>query len=291
MLLFEKINYTDLDIIKKYIKRQPFRCCDFSVFGIFLWADYYNYAFCIYEDTFFLKGMSQDNICVYAVPFGSLPTGAAIDIIKGYCEEIGCKPRFNFVPETALEHFKGAKIKQLDGWSDYVYLAEDIKTLKGHRFNKKRNRLNKFIRGCESCRFEPITRENIEQAKEFFKVYLSEYTKDDEHFAAEIILIHKALDMFYELDQTGGLLYVNDKAVAMTIGEVIGDTLIIHVEKALRQYEGAYEAINYSYANENATDKIKYINREEDMGDEGLRQAKMAYNPTMMIHKYEVIIE
>ncbi|HAN20990.1 MAG TPA: hypothetical protein DCP51_04865 [Clostridiales bacterium] len=288
MLSFKKIDETDLDLIKEYMKRQPFRSCDFSIFGIFLWADYYNYAYCIYEDTFFLKGLSDDKICDYAVPFGKMSTEKAIELIKEFCKQNGGIPRFYFVPEPAIEYFKGANIRKLEGWSDYIYIAEDLKTLKGHRFNKKRNRLNKFMRGCVSCRFEPITKENIEKAKEFFEVYLYEYAKDDERFAAESVLIRKALDMFFELDQIGGLLYIDDKAVAMTIGEIIGDTLIVHVEKALRQYDGAYEAINYAFANNNATEGVIYINREEDMGDEGLRQAKMAYNPVMMINKYEI---
>lgn len=288
MLTFKKIEKSDLGIIKEYIKRQPFRSCDFTVFGIYLWADHYDYAYCVYEDTFFLKGVSEKNICDYAVPFGSLPIDKATEYVKEFCAQNGRVPRFYFVPEPAIEYFKDANIRQLEGWSDYIYSAEDMRTLKGRRFNKKRNRLNKFMRGCASCRFEPMTHENINEAKEFFEVYLSEYTKEGERFEAESILIRRALDMFFELDQTGGLLYVNEKVVAMTIGEKIGDTLYVHVEKALRQYDGAYEAINYSYVNEYATEEIKYINREEDMGDEGLRQAKMAYNPIMMINKYEV---
>lgn len=298
MLTFKKIDVNDLDDlenIKKYIKLQPFRSCDYTVFGIFLWADFYDYSYCIYEDTFFLKGISENNLCDFAVPIGSLQTETAIEYIKEYCRQNNIIPRFYFVPERALCYFGNAKITPIEGWSDYVYAAEDLKTLKGHRFNKKRNRLNKFLRqcdeGCRGCRYEPITEANIGKAKEFFEVYLSEYKKDDEHFTAESNLIHKALDMFFQLDQTGGLLFAGDKAIAMTIGETIGDTLYVHTEKALREYDGAYEAINYFYANENATNEIKYINREEDMGDEGLRTAKMSYNPVMMIHKYEVRLD
>ena len=288
MLSFHKIGEADLDTIKHYIRRQPFRTCDFSVFGIFLWADYYNYAFCIHEDTFFLKRTLPDNQCEFAVPIGSMPTGEAIELMKRTCKENGNGIKFNFVPETALKYFTGAKIKKLEGWSDYVYLAEELKTLKGKRFGKKRNRLNKFQKTYQNYHFERITEDNLAQAKDFFEAYLSEYSKDDEKFAAESTLIRKALQIFFELNQIGGLLYVNGEIVAMTIGEIIGDTLIIHVEKALRQYDGAYEAINHAFANDVATEGIRYINREEDMGDTGLRQAKKAYNPVMMIQKYMV---
>ena len=288
MLSFKKIDRDDLPVIKEYMKRQPFRSCDFTVFGIYLWADYYDYAYCVHEDTFFLKGISHDKFCDYAVPFGSLPPEQAITYIREFCAAHGREPRFYFVPEPAIGFFQSAEIKQLEGWSDYVYSAEDMITLKGRRYNKKRNRLNKFLRGCTSCAFKPITRENIDEAKEFFEVYLSEYSKDDERFMAESLLIRRALELFFDMEQTGGLLYVNGKVVAMTIGETIGDTLYVHVEKALRQYDGAYEAINNAYAREFAVGQVKYINREEDMGDEGLRQAKMAYNPVMMINKYEV---
>jgi hypothetical protein len=288
MLTFKKIEEKDLEAIKKHLKKQPFRTCDFTIFGIFLWADHYNYEYCVYEDTFFLKGRSEEGLCDYAVPFGSLPTEKAIEILREYCAEKGGNSRFNFVPQSALKYFEGEKIRQLEGWSDYVYAAEDLKNLKGRKFNKKRNRLNKFMRSCTDCKFEPLTPEKTDEARAFFKVYLSEHSKEDEMFEAESLLIKKALDFFFEMEQTGGLLYVNGTAVAMTIGEVIGDTLYVHVEKALRQYDGAYEAINYAYANRFAVDGVNYINREEDMGDEGIRQAKMAYNPIEMINKYEV---
>lgn len=296
MLEFKKIEISDLDIIKKYMKRQPFRACDFTIFGIFLWADYYNYTYCVYEDTFFLKGRSDGKICDFAVPFGSLNTKTAIGYIKDYCNENNITPRFYFVPEPALDFFENANVKQMVGWSDYVYSAEAMKTLKGKRFSKKRNRLNKFSKKCKfkighKCRFESITPENINRAREFFGEYLSEYKKDDPHFKVESELIYRAFDIFFELEQTGGILLVDEKVVAMTIGEAIGDTLYVHVEKALRQYEGAYEAINHAYANKYATESIKYINREEDMGDEGLRQAKRAYNPVFMINKYEIFLD
>ncbi|HBR31884.1 MAG TPA: hypothetical protein DD733_07340 [Clostridiales bacterium] len=296
MLSFKKIESSDLEVIKKYMQQQVFGTCDYTVFGIYLWSDYYSYAYCVYKDTFFLKRLSDDTVHDFAVPVGRLPVVTAIEYIKEYCKKNEITPRFYFVPETALEYFQGADIKQLDGWSDYIYNAEDLKTLRGHRFNKKRNRLNKFIKNCENCfgsnccRFEPITTENIEEAKHFFDVYLTDYTKQEEHFTAESVLIRRVLDDFFNIGQSGGLLFIKDKPVAMTIGEVIGDTLYVHVEKALREYEGAYEAINYAYANQNATGDVQFINREEDMGDEGLRQAKMAYNPVKLIHKYEIMI-
>lgn len=292
MLDFKRIKEKDLPVIKEFIKKQPFRTCDYTVFGIFLWADYYEYAYCIYKDTFFLKGLSEEKFCDYAVPIGSLPFSESLALIKEYCAGSGSAPRFYFVPEPALPLFgENARIKKLEGWSDYIYSAEDLKTLKGRAFNKKRNRLNKFKRSCVSCDFVPITPENIGDAKEFFEVYLADYAKDDDRFRAESVLIQKALEIFFDLDQTGGLLYVNGRPVAMTIGEVIGDTLYVHVEKALREYDGAYEAINFAYANEAAVEGVSYINREEDMGDEGIRQAKLAYNPIMMINKYEVFPE
>ncbi len=290
MLEFKKIRDGELDVIKKYLKQQPYGTCDFTVFGIFLWADYYDYRYAIHDDTFFIRGKSVEEYCDYAVPFGKMPIDKAIQLLMEHCKHEDGKKRFNFVPESALPYFGDAKVRQLEGWSDYVYSAESMKTLKGRKFNKKRNRLNKFMRSCTNCEFVEITPQLLDTAREFFDEYISEYAKDDKMFAAETKLIKRALDHFFEMDQTGGLLFVNGKPVAMTIGETIGTTLYVHVEKALRDYDGAYEAINYLYANRFAVEDVKYINREEDMGDEGLRQAKMSYNPIKMINKYEVII-
>jgi hypothetical protein len=91
-------------------------------------------------------------------------------------------------------------------------------------------------------------------------------------------------------EQPAGVLRVNGKIAAFTLGEIFGDTLFVHIEKANHEIAGASEAINRMFVNDILTQhpELVYANREEDLGDPGLRQVKRAYNPVMMIQRYEM---
>ena len=207
--------------------------------------------------------------------------------MEEYCAAQGILPRFSFVPQAAVRYFEGYTAAKLEGWSDYLYDAAELAALPGRRFHRKRNKCNKFYRDYPDYRLERIGIENIAQAEGFFSEFYAHNNKEERHYGAEAALIEKALRHFSDYGLEGALLYVGQVCVAMTIGEIIGDTLFVHVEKADRAYDGSYEAINNLFVRAFANE-IRYINREEDMGDEGLRQAKLAYNPVALLDKYEM---
>jgi hypothetical protein len=169
---------------------------------------------------------------------------------------------------------------------DYVYLADSLITLRGKKLSSKRNHLNRFLNTFRDYTYEPITRHNIREVLEMNQQWCEEnYGYQTESLTSEENAVDQVLHNVFELDVTGGLLRVGAKVVAYTLGEPLNDnTYLMHIEKALNAYPGAYQAINQMFAEAN-TQGYTYINREDDAGDEGLRQAKLSYDPVHLVAK------
>ena len=166
---------------------------------------------------------------------------------------------------------------------DYIYLREDLATLRGKKYHKKRNQVNAFVNNY-SYEERPLGKDNIDDA---FHVLNSwrEHRDDDGDYEAS----KEALELKDFLGLNGYMVYVDGRPAAYTMGEGIAKntTYVIHVEKAIGHYKGIYQFINQAYASV-LPKNFHYINREQDLGNEGLRQAKMTYRPSGFIKKYRV---
>lgn len=287
MLSFRTITKSDIPIIREYTSRCNIQSCDFTLCGIYLWGAYYRYELCEYANTLFIKGVDESESEAFAFPIGEMEPSEAVALVLDYCNKRGISPRFSFVPRTALPYFNGANAAILDGWSDYIYDAESLKTLSGKKLHKKKNRLNKFIKTYENYSFLPVNNQNIQSLRDFYNRFLAENPPDNKRLVAEAQIIQRIFDEFDLLKLSAGMLTVDGEIIAFAIGELVGDTLYIHFEKALREYDGAFEAVNCFFVREFAQNAT-FVDREEDMGDLGLRQAKTAYCPIKMVDKFEV---
>lgn len=168
-------------------------------------------------------------------------------------------------------------------FADYVYLAEDLRTLKGRKYAQKRNHVNKF-KSLYSYRFETITEANIADCLELEEEWMSSHA-GDESAVAENVTIKAAFRHYAELELLGGVLYVEDRPIAFTYGSALNrDTFCTHVEKGDIRYEGVYQMINFLFA-QHLPENYVYVNREEDMGLPGLRKSKMSYEPLRLQFK------
>ncbi len=176
--------------------------------------------------------------------------------------------------------------------SDYVYLAQDLINLSGRKFHGKKNHLNQFYKDYPTAEYLPITCEIIPQCREvlinWYEIRRAE-NPNDEFLYYEQAAIHEIFDNFDDFKLKGGAISLGGKIIAFSYGEQLNsDTAVIHVEKADPEIRGAYAAINQNFiANEWAN--MTYINREEDMGLEGLRQAKESYRPVKLIEKFSAV--
>ena len=296
-LAFKPITFESLPEIEPFLHRQTYRTCDFSIGGIYMWIDYFGYEYCICHDTLFIKGGEEDNLqnTAFAIPVGKLGLQESLPLLKDYCKRHNLPLILSAVPQPAaqeIERLYNCPITELPDWGDYLYNATDLATLVGHRFNKKRNRVNKFKNTYPDFQFEPIGTNNLPEVIACFKSYMQDNQKDSPLFAYEESKVLQALHEYGKLNFEGCALRVSGKIVAFSVGEVIGDTLIVHIEKASKEIVGAYEAVNMLYA-AYMTQRfplVRFINREDDAGDPGLREAKLSYNPQTILKKYNIVL-
>lgn len=287
-----------MPLIWEFLERENGRTTDFSYAGLFMWVDLFKYEYAVYNDTLFIKGVVENDLSkpAFSLPIGALSYEDSIGILKEYCEKEGISVELSAVPEYALEELEKLNpeyVELLEDWSDYLYDAEMLATVRGKKMNKKRNHVNHFIVHNPEWSFEPLTASNAEAALKFMDIYESEA---DETFMAreESRLSRQMIKMLAEGDPVmhGGVLYSSPGVICgITIGDVKGDTLYVHIEKATRGVGGSYEMINKEFAAHvlEVHPEVKYINREDDSGDEGLRKAKESYHPLALLKKYNII--
>lgn len=295
-LVFKGITPDNIEDVWRLSQTEEGRTCDFSYGGILMWADIFEYEYAIADNTLFIKGRSEDDMksVAFSLPIGSLPLKESISRLRRWCQEHDLPLKLSAVPEYALSELicmRPKKIDELDGWADYLYDISRLATLSGKKMAKKRNHVNQFVNAFGSDCYERITPENIADV-ELFMEWLettpapSPSAAMERRLAMEVIKSSEKCQTHY----LGGLLRVEGKVVAFTIGDIKGDTLFIHIEKADRDVPGSYEMINKAFAEDMLArfPQLRYVNREDDSGDEGLRKAKMSYHPDELLRKFSV---
>ncbi|MDR2859573.1 MAG: DUF2156 domain-containing protein [Mediterranea sp.] len=292
MITFKDITLPDKDIITSYTLTNTYRNCDFSFSNLCCWRFLYHTKFAI-MDGFLVFKFWLKNRPVYMQPIGNGNLKELLNTLIASTESegqpfamLGICPDMKAYLENA---FPGKFTFDIDrNHSDYIYLREDLATLKGKKYQPKRNHINKFKKEY-TYQYASIASGNIQDCllleAEWQK---ANDQKQGEDASDENQAVQYALDHFEELGLTGGILYANGKVAAFTYGMPINqDTFGVHVEKADVTVNGAYPMINYEFANR-IPEQYIYINREEDLGIEGLRKAKCSYYPKILLDKYVV---
>lgn len=174
---------------------------------------------------------------------------------------------------------------------DYVYAIDDLADLKGRKYQKKRNHTNRFRTWHPDHTVISLTPENLPLARNLVNDWYR--IRHDGDYLLESIAIHRCFRDYEALGMEGLLLLDGNEALAMTIGSRMGeDTFDIHFEKARENVEGAYSIINQEFARylRQKYPFLAYLNREDDMGLEGLRKAKENYLPHHMVKKYRATL-
>ncbi len=294
-LNFKPLTLDDIPALRPFFELSSCRTCDFTVGGTFMWIDYFDYSYCIYNDTLFIKGVTEDDVSrpAFSTPIGNMGLEESVALLKKYCHREKHDLIFSAVPDAYIPQFRnlGARnIKALDDWSDYLYDAHALATLRGKKLGKKRNHINRFISDNPEYDFRELTPEMRPYVKDFF---LSIHLPISKPAIADIerSQVMKVLESPETYGFEGAVLSTpTDGIVAFTLGEIIGDTLYIHIEKMNHEISGAGETINKMFASMmlDRHPELLYINREEDVGDPRLRLAKKSYDPVALLTKYNV---
>lgn len=288
-IILKRPELEDRAQINHYLSYADTRSCEMTFANNYLWSRHYDVGFAIVEDML-VFGHTTGEVS-FTVPVGPGDLKQVLDILMAYCEEKGVPFQLHNVTREDFEKLEALypgmfTIVYEREYADYVYETEKLIRLSGKKYHSKKNHINKFKALYPDWSYEPITKENLEEC---FQMGLRwrelNGCEDDEEKRAEICVTLNFLRLFEELEMRGGALRVDGKIVAFTIGEPVGkDTLVVHIEKAFADVQGAYTMINQQFA-EHEGAGFPYLNREEDMGEEGLRQAKMSYKPVFLIEK------
>ena len=192
-----------------------------------------------------------------------------------------------------LDHFgkRVIAVEHENNWDDYLYEIGQLKTFPGKKMHGQKNHLNRFKKDFPEYRYVRVTEENLAPLEEFLAKYREMTGMTDTEKIEELELAREFMRVALGCGLEAGYIETRLGVVAMAVGEVIGDTLYVHVEKALTSVPGAYQAIVSEFAAHASKEDTVYCNREDDSGDEGLRKSKQDYHPCGMIEKYIVTVE
>lgn len=296
MITFKDITLEDKALITSYTLNSCRRNCDLSFSNLCSWRFLYDTQFAIIENFLVFKFWASGEVA-YMMPVGTGNMEKVVkDLIEDAKKEEGPFCLLGVCPcmRAELEEIMPGQFSFTADrdYADYIYLRTDLATLKGKKFQPKRNHINKFRNTYANYQYAPITPDRIQECldleAEWCKV---NHCDQQEGTGNERRALIYALHNFEQLGLTGGALYVDDKMVAFTFGMPINkETFGVHVEKADTTIDGAYAMINYEFAN-HIPEQYIYINREEDLGLEGLRKAKLSYQPDTILEKYMVCLK
>ncbi len=292
---FKRAELEDKEIIESYFNHHTSRSCERTFVNVFLWSRQYPVTWAVIEGALVFKSEDPAHVS-YAFPAGEDESvKRALDAMKAYSEAKGYPfAMYNVTPDNfeQLEAWYPGRfqIKYERDYADYVYETEKLASLSGKKLHAKRNHVNKFKSVYEGrWSYEPITKDNLEECFQMALRWRNDNgCEEDPEKNAEMCVTLNALRLFEELELTGGILRVDEEIVAFTIGEPIcSDTFGVHIEKAFIEVPGAYNMINQQFV-EHECMGYRYVNREEDTGAQGLRQAKLSYRPAFLVEKGNV---
>ncbi len=291
---FKLLELEDREILQPYLQADANRSCERTFANIYLWKRQYPVEYAFVKGSLVFRSVRSGS---FSFPVGGEDKKAAVRWMLEQCE----REQRPFQMHVVLKE----EAKLLEEWfpdrfsivfnrdtADYLYETQKLQTLTGKKYHAKRNYINRFLQQNADWSYEQITSENAEECFQMAQEWRRENgCEDDPDKNAEMCVTFNALRLLDELSLTGGLIRVDGRVVAFAIGEpACGDTFVVHIEKAYAEVDGAYPMINQQFAL-HAAEGYTYINREDDMGEEGLRRAKLSYQPVDLIEKAFVTLK
>ena len=293
MLEFKSITPSDRALYEGYLAASARRGCEYSFLNVFLWGEQ-QYA---ETDGCLVLLSCFGDYPAYSYPLGDGDQRAALLKIINDSAERGIACSLNgvmpeekeFIEKNFPDRFRFTT--SLNNY-DYVYDIEALASLSGKKYHSKRNFINRFEESYPNARAELLSSENILLVREMAEKWFLEKGAllGEDTFSMEKAAIRRLSENFSELSPEGLILRNGDEILAFTVGSPFyTDTFDVHFEKALRDLDGAYPLINREFARyiKAKYPLVKYLDREEDMGLEGLRRAKESYQPLYLCEKWQ----
>lgn len=297
---WKPIDIEDRGILESFFNSQNILVSDLTFTNLFLWHYSRHISYFIYKDCLLIKTQypNENPFIFYPIHKKNnleCKKEVILELIQ-ICQSKGIP----FMMKS-LSHIDKEELSLLlpdcfnffynQDRSDYIYSIPELIELKGKKYHKKKTHLNRFVERY-NFQYEPLNTSNLQ---ELISTYQEWFGKSSDTASSglknEYIGIIESLKAFEHLSFKGGLLRVEGKIIAFSFGEVLNkETIVIHIEKADIEYQGAYQAINREFLAQEWSN-YKLVNREEDLGIPGLRKAKQSYQPLFLQEKFEVSLK
>lgn len=290
---FHEITVEDGRWARPLLEARGYAACDYTFTNVYMWHRVYKTTIARFEDFAVTRGLGSPGQAHYLYPSGRGDVKRVLNAILEDAAALGRNPVLFPLSSEAMDELEALYPGQfyyenIRGETDYIYLSSDLADLPGRKYQKKRNHCSRFERLYDGqWQFSEITHESLDEVCAFNNRWCRLYDNrgiegiEEEHRAIRLAFQH-----YDEMKLKGGALTVNGEMAAFSFGSpVSGDMFVTHVEKALYDISGAYNIINREMARAFGRG-YTYINRENDVGDEGLREAKMSYHPARLEEKH-----
>jgi len=288
MLEFRPISEPYAPLLRKYYSQCTYRLCEYSLGVKLMWREHWRPEFAESHGCLVALNHSAHYGALFDFPIPLPEQGdvdAALDDIDAWCVEKGVPPAFGVVPEEERERLmKRYPYTVVDSsrvWQDYIYRAEDLSAFAGRHYSGQRNHINKFRKLYPGAVYRELTPADHDEVENFWREFHRVFNKKDAAAKMEVCYARRIMQQAGEEWAKTGCVELDGKLIAIALGEVCGDTLVCHVEKALPQYEGVYPFMVQSFAAAHSAG-LAWINREDDAGDKGLRTSKLQYLPAFL---------
>jgi uncharacterized protein len=288
---FKPLSIEDREPLMAYLNEHHPGPSEYNFTNLFAWRLSYEFNIARFGNGFLILCCTSSTLSFFQ-PLIREQYQEAVKECFDYLRLKHQKPSLIRVGETFLEALKPDLERYIitedrDNF-DYLYMTQDLIDLPGERYHDKKNLQSQFLRTYE-CHYSPVTAQNLEKCLAFEHEWCEERECDrDLGLTHEKCSILEMLRNFATLGVSGGIYEVDGKIIALTLGERLsGDTFVLHVEKAKSSMKGSYQAIEAEFLR-HAAAECRYTNKEQDLGLEGLRRAKLSYNPLKLVRKFIV---
>nr|WP_206001589.1 phosphatidylglycerol lysyltransferase domain-containing protein [Paraclostridium dentum] len=294
--MFKDIEIDCKNILDKYFDLVDYEACEYCFTTLYMWKDLYNTKYYV-EDDFAIVAGEYENKGFIILPLAKKENmNKAFDFIIKNFEKQHKPIHLKAINKEVFEYLQsvyGDRFEYIEERNnfDYIYDGESLRTLAGRKNQKKRNHLNSFVKEYgDRVEYKKLEEADFDECINLLK----EWSKDKEEsieLDSEFKAIKRIFKNYEKLKDTLKIsgIYIDSKLEAFSIGEMLNDNMaVIHVEKANADIRGLYPYINQQFLLNEFND-VEFVNREEDLGIEGLRKAKLSYHPVKFAEKYTVI--
>lgn len=294
---YTKLDLSHKSLLEPFTKQSERWLSDTNFTNMFMWRHSREISFCIFDNQLVIQTQYPLQTPFIFYPLGQGEKKPIINSLIEYYANLGLTLEFHSLQLDEVESLQKDfpnrfEFTQRRDRFEYIYNTQELIELSGRKFHKKKNHLNRFYLQYPNVCFESLGTENIDELlavnNQWFNTAME--TKQGEYDKGlyyENLGINDALQNFEALGLGGGLLRNEGEIIAFSFGEELDSKMaLIHIEKANIVFNGAYQAINQALLKHKFA-HLCYVNREEDLGIEGLRKAKLSYQPSFLLEKYD----